>query len=380
MEALRWVGFAVGVVLVISTMVSIVRTLIVPRGLASKSVAVVVEGLRKLFLFIANRTDDYATKDRILVGHGPAVLIMVLLVWIGLFFVGYGLMLWPLVEGDFGQALRESGSSMLTLGYTGTPNLPSTFIHFSAAATGLITVALQIAYLPTLYSSFNRREMLVTMLQSRAGAPAWGPEILIRHHQVGLMDNLPQLFREWEGWSADIAETHASYPLLIYFRSPSPLRSWIVSLLAVMDAAAMETSLNPSKATAEYRLCIRMGFLCLREIASAVGIPHDTDPFPDDPIELTYEDFLGAIHKMQERGYEMELTPEEAWPHFRGWRVNYEGVAYAIADRVVAPPGPWSGSRTHLPGMAILPQRPANRTPETPGGTGDRPKGHGIGA
>ncbi len=377
---MKWVGFAFGLLLVGSTTASIVRTLIVPRGLASKSVAIVVEGLRKFFLFLANRTDDYARKDRILVGHGPAVLIAVLLVWMALFLVGYGFMLWPLIEGGLGQALRESGSSMLTLGYTATDNGPSTLIHFSAAATGLITVALQVAYLPTLYASFNRREMLVTMLQSRAGAPAWGPEILIRHHLVGLMDNLPQLFRDWESWSADVAETHASYPTLIYFRSPAPLRSWIVSLLAVMDAAAMETSLNPSKATAEYRLCIRMGFLCLREVASAVDIPHDPDPFPDDPIELTYEDFLGAIHKMAEREYPMERSPEEAWSDFRGWRVNYEAVAYAIADRVVAPPGPWSGPRTHLPGMAILPQRPTNRTPSSPGGVDDRPRGHGVGA
>jgi hypothetical protein len=105
-----------------------------------------------------------------------------------------------------------------------------------------------------------------------------------------------------------------------------------------------------------------MGFVCLREIADAVDIPYDPDPYPDDPIELTYEEFLGGISRLED--FPMERTPEEAWPHFRGWRVNYEAIAYALADFVVAPPGPWSGDRTNLPGMAFVPQRPANRTPE----------------
>lgn len=378
MRVAEWLGFALGLVLLIWTMTSIVRTLIVPRGLTSKPVQIVVDGVRKLFLAIANRTDDYMRKDRILVGSGPAILIGILLVWLLMFLLGFALLLWPLVEGDFGQALRESGSSMLTLGYASSPAAGATAVHFVAAATGLITVALQIAYLPTLYSSFNRRETMVTMLQSRAGAPAWGPEILIRHHTVGLMDNLPYLFTEWEAWAADVAESHASYPVLIYFRSPHPLRSWVLSLLAVMDSGALMASLNPSSTPTEARLCLRMGFLCLREIAAATGIPHDPDPYPTDPIELTFEDFRGAVKKMQDVGFPMERTAEEAWPDFRGWRVNYESVAYAVADRVIAPPGPWSGERTHLPGMAILPQRPANRRPEDPE-PDERGRGQGIG-
>lgn len=378
MTALEWAAFVVGAMIVLGVELSIIRTLIVPRGLASKTVALVTKLTRGVFLALANRSSDFATKDRILVLHGPAMLIAILVVWLAAFLLGFTLMLLPFVDSGFSQAMREAGSSMLTLGYAGTDGLGATAVHFFAAATGLITVALQIAYLPTLYSAFNRRETLVTMLQSRAGAPAWGPEILNRHHLVGLMDNLPYLFTEWEQWSADVAESHSSYPMLVYFRSPAPLRSWIVSLLAVMDAAAMHASFNPSQSTIEARLCIRMGFLCLREIAGAIGIGYDPDPMPHDPIELTYEDFVGAHHKLSESGYPMEVSPEEAWPHFRGWRVNYEAISYAIADHVVAPPGPWSGGRTHLPGMAIVPQPPANRTPENPE-PGERYPGAGTG-
>jgi hypothetical protein len=376
--ALEWAAFTVGCLVVLGVELSIIRTLVVPRGLASKTVALVADLTRKAFLTLANLSSDFATKDRILVLHGPAMLVAILVVWLTAFLLGFSLMLMPFVTDGFEQAIRESGSSMLTLGYAGSHGFGATTIHFIAAATGLITVALQIAYLPTLYSAFNRRETLVTMLQSRAGAPAWGPEILSRHHVVGLMDNLPYLFTEWEQWSADVAESHSSYPMLVHFRSPAPLRSWIVSLLAVMDAAALHASFNPSQSTIEARLCIRMGFLALREIATAVGIAYNPDPLPSDPIELTYEEYLGAYHRLAERGYEMEVSPEEAWPHFRGWRVNYESIAYAIADYVVAPPGPWSGPRQHLPGLEIVPQPPANRTPENPE-PADRGRGTGAG-
>ena len=128
----------------------------------------------------------------------------------------------------------------------------------------------------------------------------------------------------------------------------------------------------------EARLCLRMGFSCLRYIADLLRIPYDPDPLPTDPIELTYEEFAAGVDRLSGAGFPMENTPEEAWPHFRGWRVNYESLAYALADLVVAPPGPWSGPRDHLPGMAIVPQRPADRNPDDPTDK-ERPKAERFG-
>jgi hypothetical protein len=119
-----------------------------------------------------------------------------------------------------------------------------------------------------------------------------------------------------------------------------------------------------------------MGFTALRYIAQAVNIPFDPDPMPDDPIELTEEEFLAGVQRLVDVGFPLERTPEEAWPHFKGWRVNYEAVAYALADGTVAPPGPWSGPRKHLPGMNIVPQRPADRRPDR---EDDRPKAEQFG-
>ena len=154
--------------------------------------------------------------------------------------VAYALLLLPTVHG-FPTALREAGSSMFTLGFVYTHGNEPAAIDIVAAATGMIVVALQIAYLPTLYGAFNRRETEVTLLGARAGHPPWGPELLLRtRYGVAVRsDDLPAFYNRWERWAADVAESHSNYPVLVRFRSPHPLDSWLVGLLSVMDSAAM---------------------------------------------------------------------------------------------------------------------------------------------
>ena len=118
-------------------------------------------------------------------------------------------------------------------------------MDIAAGATWVVIVALQIAYLPALYQAFNRRESLVAMLESRAGIPAWGPEVLARHQLVGIIDTLPDFYASWEQWSAELAESHTTYPVMLLFRSPDPWFSWLVGLLAVLDGAAMHLALAP---------------------------------------------------------------------------------------------------------------------------------------
>jgi hypothetical protein len=374
-SVLKLAAFVAGLLVVLVTAGSVLRTRVLPRGIGSQiSVFVGRIVVRRTFMYVARLFRDYETKDRLLSASAPVALLVILMTWLALFLVGYGLLFWALVPVSIGDALREVGSSMFTLGFSTTDTVAATVVDLVAAATGLLTVALQIAYLPVLYAAFNRRETLVTMLQSRAGSPAWGPEILARHHIVNIVDNLPEFYAAWETWSADVAESHATYPVLLWFRSPHPLRSWVLGLLAVLDSAAMLLALAPGRAPSEARLCLRMGFTCLRDIATALRMPFDVDPFPDDPIELTYEEFEGGVERLQVVGFPVERSPEEAWPHFKGWRVNYESIAYRLANAVVAPPGPWSGRRTQLETVTIAPQRPPNRQPEDPRDEG-RPRG-----
>ncbi len=356
--------FALGLVIVVITASNVLFTLVLPRrpaGIERLSL-VVNRSVRFVFLAVSRAAKRYEVKDALLAPAAPVALLAQLAVWLGFFVLGYACMLEPSTHG-FGAAFRQAGVTLFSVGTAHAGGPSNRAVEIAAGATWAVVVTLQIAYLPSLYDAFNRREALVAMLESRAGLPAWGPEVLARHQLVGIIDTLPDLFADWERWAADLSESHTTYPVLLLFRSPEPWYSWVVGLLAVLDAAAMHLSLSPDASASQARLCLRMGFTAFNRIAKTLGWPVDLDPNPEGPITLTFEEFQQAVDMLLEIGYPMELSAEEAWPNFRGWRVNYETNAYRLADRVVAPPAPWSGPRTHLRSGIVAPRRPPQRSP-----------------
>jgi hypothetical protein len=361
---LHILAFIVGALIVLAVTAHIVRTLVVPRARPTMLTHLVDSGVDAVYRLITKPVGDYERKDQFLAGQGAVVLLVQLITWLASFELGYALVLWPFVHG-FPRALREIGSSMFTLGFASTSGSAPTVVDILAAATGLVVVALQIAYLPTLYSAFNRRETEVTLLTARAGTPPWGPELLVRtRYGVAVRsDDLPAFYNRWERWAADVAESHSNYPVLIRFRSPQALSSWLVGLLAVMDSAAMLLALCPSRDRIEPRRAIRMGFTALRQIGVGLGMPADPDPDPDAEIQLRFEEFAAAVDMLRLVDFPMERDAVGAWPHFKGWRVNYEGLAYALARHIDAVPAPWSGPR-RWPAETIPVRRPANRAPK----------------
>lgn len=352
-----------GVLVVLAITSSVLRTLVVPRRLRSKIAQATFVVTLTPFRWLARRTDSYLTRDRILAWAGPLSIVLTLVVWLLGYLIGYSLMLYGL-SGDltFATAMREAGSSLFTLGFASTDRGQLTVVDFVAAATGPLVIGLLIGYLPTLYAAYNRREVDVTMLEARAGEPNWGPEILARHAAVGSVPNLEDLFAQWERWTADLSESHTNYPVLIHVRSSQPLRHWLIGLISVMDAAAMQLALAPDLPQGRARIALRQGFVGLRDLADVEGIAFEPDPSPDSEIALPYEEFAQAAAYVVERGYPATRSADEAWPHFRGWRVNYESVAYALAARLDAPPALWTGPRRgHL--VELPPHRPVNRQP-----------------
>ena len=371
----RDLAAVVGALLVISAAWSVIGTVVVPRRVRSRLARAVAVAVHGAFHFVADGFDSYEPRDRILAAQAPVQLILQIVVWLAVYELGFALLLWPTLRaGGLSDAFALAGSSLCTLGYLAAPNGGSRVLVDIAALVGLGTVALQIGYLPTLYAAFNRREGLVTMLDSRAGVPSWGPELLARTHYglgsgVSAMGKLPELFEDWERWSADVSESHATYLPLTNFRSPRPLSSWLTAQLAVLDAAALYLSLIPEAAGAvSARLCLRGGFSCLGTIARARGFPIPEDADPKDGITLTYEEFVEAIDRLASVDFPLERSNEDAWADFVGWRVNYEAAAYAIAQVIDAPPALWSGPRRHpLPPMPPLrpPTRRADKPPMT---------------
>ena len=351
-----------GAALLAAIAISVMRTLVVPRGLVPRLNLTVDRLLRQIFRRAAGLAPRYELKDRILSYEGPLRLMARLVTWLLEALVGFALVYWPFA-GSFPAALAAAGSAMFTLGFVGVHDPAPYAVAFLAAAVGLTLVALQIAYLPVIYGAFNRRETLVTMLSSRTGQPPWGPEVLARHALINNLDDMPQFFRDWELWAADVAETHTNYPVLVAFRAPHPMRHWIVALNAVLDAAAMYQALAPRHAPSQANAFIRMGYSAMRELAVLFRVSFDPDPLPEDPIDLSFDQFEQAVSLLDDAGFPRERTAVEAWPDFHGWRVNYERLVYILADRLVAPPALWSGPRHGLEGIVYAPQRPRHRQP-----------------
>ncbi|MGH9291388.1 MAG: hypothetical protein ACRDZ6_01240 [Acidimicrobiales bacterium] len=359
-----WAVCVIGLLIVVATWTAMMATFVLPRGRsAPQLVAFAVTRLvRGAFLGCSKLFGDFRRKDAVLALIGPTALLAQLVAFLGLFVVGYALAMAPWAS-SLQDAFRDSGSSVFVVGVAGATVSSNAALAVLAAATGAIAIALQIGYLPAIYQAFNRRESLVTLMESRAGVPAWGPELLVRHQLVHSIDALPELYSSWEDWSAEVAESHVSYPVLLYFRSPEPWYSWILALLAVLDAAATQLSVSPDTAPTQARMCLRMGFTALRRIAVVSGLSYDPDPMPEATIDISFEEFDYAVSLLRECGFPMERSAEDAWPHFRGWRVNYEALAVRIADLVVAPRAPWSGARRHLGAETTMPMRPPHRSP-----------------
>src|SRR5512132_1164104 len=358
----RWLAAVAGGLLVLTVWSSVIGTLIVPRPVGSRLTRWVDRFVNGAFSLATRAIADYRRRDRVLVRQAAAILLVQLAAWLGVAFLGYGLLLWPLVGGGLGEAFIVAGPSLFTLGFREPGGAPSAVV-FAAAATGLVIVTLQIAYLPTLYAAFNRRETEVALLNARAGVPSWGPELLARTHYalgsgMSTLDTLPDLYAQWERWAADVTESHTTYLPLVRFRSPRPLSSWVTALLAVLDSAALFLALSPKAApVVPARLCLRSGFLCFHQIARAMGFDVPEEPDPDGRISLSYQEFLDAVARMRKVDFPIEREPADAWVDFVGWRINYEQAAYAVAAAVDAVPALWSGPRRQG-GPAIAPFRP----------------------
>jgi hypothetical protein len=362
MQVLAWFGFALGLWLLLVTGSSVIKTLLIPRNLSSAIGTAVARSVLGVYRLRTARIQEVSRREKILASGAPAYLFALLVGWIICLYVAYALMLLPFAHHSVESALRLSGSSLFTLGFAAPAGAAPYGIVFAAAISGLGVIALMIGYMPTLYSAYNRRETLVIMLEALSGKPPWGPELLARQQLIKNTMYLPRLYERWTEWAADISESHTTYRTLIYFRSRYPEQAWPLALLAVLDAAALQLSLNPDSAPAEIRPFLRVGYVTMRSIAGTLGLPVNHDPHPDDPLSLTREEFDEAMQHLAEAGWTFERPPDEAWPHFRGWRVNYEAAAYGIAARLDLPPALWSGPRARR-GVAAMPERPPHREP-----------------
>lgn len=338
------VGLA-GAILVILTFRSTIRTFVLPRSARDGLARFMFMIIRLVLSPATSPRRPYLARDKALALFAPVTLLTLLAFWLALVLTGYTAIYWAIGVGSWEACVLFSGSSLTTLGFVAAKTLPQAAFAVSEAITGLILVALLIAYLPTIYAAFSRREVTVAMLMARAGDPPSAIEMVLRYRRLERLERIDELWPVWETWFAELQETHTSLASLAFFRSPQPSHSWITAAGTVLDAAALRASTLDLPREPEAELCLRAGFLALRQIADFFTVPYNPNPEPTDPISVARSEFDEAYDRMRDAGVPLKER-DKAWRGYAGWRVNYDVPLVAIARIVIAPPAPWVSDRS----------------------------------
>jgi hypothetical protein len=360
---LRILVALLGASAVVATFLSALRTVVLPRAVPTRLARFAFVSLRFGYELRLRRVESYEDRDAVMATYGPFALIALLQVWLLVTYFAFVAIWWSIGQ-TLRQSLALSGSSLSTLGFDHPPGLPGVVIASAEAISGLVLLALLITYLPALYSAFRSREFQVSKLEVRAGQPPSGIDLIRRYSVLGRMDQLTELWKDWEDFFIDIEESHTSFPALSFFRSPQPGQSWVTASGAVLDGAALRVSSVDLPPDFEAQLTLRAGYIALRRICTFYGIPFPPDPQRGDPVSVRRDEFDAALDQLAEAGVPLKADRDTAWLDFGGWRVNYDATLLALAALTMAPYAIWCSDRSlspealrGMPRRARLPMR-----------------------
>ena len=285
------VALGLGVFLLALTFWDLFQTVVVPRPTPGwfRIGRYLVRGSWRVLRRLRDG-DPGRSYDRVLGLFAPAATIALLAAWLVTLIVGYGLILYALrgdlrpVPVDLGTALYFAATSAADARvrrhrrrWSRGPRR-----HHVAAISGLGVVALVVTFLFSLYASYQRREMRVVTLQAAAGAPPSAVALLEAYAQLDLVERLPDLFREWQTWAAEVLDSHVAYPLLGYFRSSHDNLSWISALGTVLDASSLVLTTVRGIPRGDAKLFKRMGTHLVEDIYN-LGFRGDGPPSTGRP-------------------------------------------------------------------------------------------------
>ncbi|HEY2458526.1 MAG TPA: ion channel, partial [Candidatus Acidoferrum sp.] len=286
------------------------------------------------------------TRESFLGFYGPISLLALVGVWAVGLVISFGMMQYGAgsalnISGQTPSLMTDlylSGTTFFTLGLGDVVPRSSLarLLVVSEAGFGFGFLAAIIGYLPFIYSSFGEREINISMLDSRAGTPPTAGELLRRHAFDGGHEALQELLKDWELWSAQLLESHLSYPVLAYFRSQHDNQSWIASLTAILDTCSLTMAGigDACAKQAELTFAIaRHAVVDLAQVFSAAPRPLPEDRLP--PAELTR-----LRVNLDKHGMRLLDTPE-ADLKLLELRAMYEPYVYALANHLSQTLPPW---------------------------------------
>lgn len=193
-----------------------------------------------------------------------------------------------------------------------------------------------IGYLPTIYSSFSRREIEISLLDARAGSPPTAAELLARFGDPPNQQVLDRIFRDWERWAAEVLESHLSYPALSFFRSQHNNQSWLSALTTILDATALVIagidSIRKEQAKVTFAMA-RHAVVDLAQIISARYDPYTVDRLPASELARLRQ-------SLSERGVRLDSS-EAAEQKLAQLRTMYEPYALGIGRNLLIDLPPW---------------------------------------
>jgi hypothetical protein len=324
-----------------------IRTFVVARAATVPLSRRIFIATRRIFhaaVRLAGATDDRARRDAIMAHWAPLSLLTLPAAWLAFSMAGYALIFWAANHEGVANAIEVSGSSLLTLGFAAPGGLGPDLIAFSEAAVGVALLAIVIAYLPTIYGAYSRRELVVAMLDARAGSPPSAIQLLLLHHRYGGLDHLDPKWEVWEQWVVDIGETHMTYPVLPFFRSATPDHSWITAVAALLDAANLRLSAIalPGGGNVDAWMYLTAATRVVRDIAGffLLVVEHDGNH------KVTRAEFDAALDELTVAGLPLESDWDLIWERFAARRALYEPAVLGLATLVDAAPAPWSSDRS----------------------------------
>jgi ion channel len=342
----------IGLVILFAVLLEAFESIILPRRVTRRF------RLTRLFYRMSwmpyrafgRRLKSDKTRESFFSYFGPMSLLLLLVFWAASMVVGFAFLFvaaGPPTETykvpiHFADALYISGTNFFTLGLEdAVPRTPSTrFITVTEAGVGLGFLAVVIGYLPVIFQNFSKREVSVVLLDARAGSPPTAAELLRRHTYHGGLQALESLFFEWERWSAELLESHLSYPVLCYFRSQHDNQSWLGALTAILDACALSIVGVEGACGKQAQLTFAVTRHAVVDLAQ---IFHAT-PRPPHPNRLPAAELARMRQVLSEASLKLR-TGEREDKQLNDLRAMYEPYVTALADFLAIKLPPWIHSQ-----------------------------------
>jgi hypothetical protein len=348
------VTLILGVVFVVIVLLDAFQTIILPRRASGRfRLTHIFYALTwRPWVFVTNALHNPKQRESSYSFYGPLSLILLLIVWAALMILGFALIYYALgspfadaAQGaGFLSDLYVSGTTIFTLGLGDvTPHVGwARALAILEAGTGFGFLAVVMGYFPVLYGAFSRREVSISLLDARAGSPPTAAELMRRHAYPGGDAALGLLLVEWERWSAELLESHISYPLLCYFRSQHNNQSWISALTAILDTSALLIAGVEGKEARQAQLTFAMARHALVDLAQIFGLNPVTgapDRLPLDRYRALYDLLCQSGVSVCRDGHSFERLAE--------MRALYEGYAEALSNYLRMPLPPWIADGPH---------------------------------